>query len=165
MIDGVKITRLNKAVDERGWLAEMFREDGEYIPKMGYISMTHPFVVRGPHEHLEQSDCFTFLGSFKIQLWDNRGSVVPNGDKKWAGSYDEEMVIFSHPGELLSVIVPPKVVHGYQNIGYDNGFVINHPDQLFAGKDRKEKIDEIRHEDINSKFKFDKALPIWCMEG
>ena len=75
MIDGVIIKRLNKYQDERGWLAEIYRSDEfNYQPVMSYISVTKPNVIRGPHEHRFQSDCFIFIGpgSFKLYLWDGR---------------------------------------------------------------------------------------------
>ncbi len=47
----------------------------------------------------------------------------------------------------LSVVIPAGIVHAYQNIGNETGKVVNCPNRLFAGRDRKEPIDEIRHED------------------
>ncbi|MCG2698591.1 WxcM-like domain-containing protein, partial [Candidatus Parcubacteria bacterium] len=72
MINGVIIKKLNKYKDERGWLAEIFREDEDcYKPVMSYVSATNPGVVRGPHEHVKQSDCFVFVGpgDFELYLW------------------------------------------------------------------------------------------------
>ncbi len=72
-INGVVVRDLRKFVDERGWLAELFRHDeldAEYFPTMSYISSTEPGVQRGPHEHLEQADFFVFIGpsNFKMRL-------------------------------------------------------------------------------------------------
>jgi dTDP-4-dehydrorhamnose 3,5-epimerase len=50
------------------------------------------------------------------------------------------------------VIVPPGVVHAYQNIGAADAFVLNFPDRLYAGRGRKEPVDEIRYEDVESEF-------------
>lgn len=61
MIKDVVIKNLNKNVDERGWLAEIYRNDElNYQPVMGYVSATKNGVIRGPHEHKFQSDCFVF---------------------------------------------------------------------------------------------------------
>ena len=43
-------------------------------------------------------------------------------------------------------ITPAGVVHAYQNVGPGEGIVINCPNRLYRGVDRKEEIDEIRHE-------------------
>jgi dTDP-4-dehydrorhamnose 3,5-epimerase len=51
----------------------------------------------------------------------------------------------------MRVIVPPGVVHGYINISNVDGYVLNFPNKLYAGKRKKEPVDEIRHE--NSEFK------------
>ena len=87
MIEGVIIKNLKKFKDERGWLVEIFRDDEtDFRLKMNYISMTHPGVVRGPHEHVSQSDLFVFIGpgEFRLYLWDNR---------KTSKTYKQEMQI------------------------------------------------------------------------
>jgi dTDP-4-dehydrorhamnose 3,5-epimerase len=111
---------------------------------MGYISVTHPGVARGPHEHVEQADGFVFLdGEYELHLWENREGE-PN-------AYELLHVGGSNP---VFVIVPPGVVHGYRNIGDRDAYVINVPDKLYAGWNRQEPVDEIRHEsDPNSPFK------------
>jgi len=151
-IEGVKVIPLKKWEDERGWLCEIFRNDeideGE-MPVMSYISMTKPGVARGPHEHVDQTDLFGFLGpsTFKMYVWDNReGSPTYNQGESFLVGEDEPAV----------VIVPPGVVHAYKNIGEDEGLVVNCPNQLYAGEGKKDPVDEIRHEDdVDSKFKLD----------
>ena len=49
--------------------------------------------------------------------------------------------------------VPPGVVHAYRNVGSSDAFVLNFPDKLYAGWGKKEPVDEIRHEEIDSRFK------------
>jgi dTDP-4-dehydrorhamnose 3,5-epimerase len=49
--------------------------------------------------------------------------------------------------------VPPGVVHAYRNVGDDDAFVLNFPDRLYAGKNKAEPVDEIRHEETDSEFK------------
>ena len=49
--------------------------------------------------------------------------------------------------DRLIVVVPPGVVHAYKNSGDSEGIVLNFPDRLYAGKGRREKVDEVRHED------------------
>src|ERR1700733_13368490 len=76
-IDGVLWRPLGKFQDGRGWLCELFRHDElapAFHPAMAYISETLPGVARGPHEHVDQADCFCFVGpsNFKVYLWDRR---------------------------------------------------------------------------------------------
>ena len=141
-IDGVIVKPVTKYVDDRGWLAETFRQDevdAQFLPVMGYISMTDPDVARGPHEHKDQADYFCFIGpsNFKIYLWDNR---------RQSPTYMTKQVVFGGEDSPCSVIIPPGVVHAYRNAGGKPGMVVNCPNRLFAGRGKKEPVDEIRHE-------------------
>ena len=149
-IHGVVVKNLNKYVDERGWLAECFRQDeidATLHPVMSYISMTLPGIARGPHEHKEQTDYFCFLGpsNFKIMLWDKREDSPTKGVCQ---------TIFAGKDAPKSVIIPPGVIHAYKNIGVCEGFVLNFPNKLYKGTGKKEEVDEIRYEnDINTPYK------------
>lgn len=142
-IKDIVIYPLKKFVDERGWLAELFRHDEiaeEFYPAMAYISVTEPNVQRGPHEHEDQADLFCFIGTsnFKLRLWDNRED---------SPTYRNVMTLFVGADNPQSVIIPKGVVHTYKNVGSEKGIVINCPNRLFMGESKKEPIDEIRHED------------------
>jgi len=151
-IKGVIIENLNKFSDERGYLVETFREDnlpGKLRPVMSYVSYTKPGIARGPHEHLKQADIFCFIGpgDFRIKLWDNR---------KESKTFGCCMDIVGGEDNPIRVIVPPGVVHGYKNISNKvEGMVLNYPDKLYRGWDRKEEVDEIRHEDKEDEFYLD----------
>lgn len=147
------VTRpLAKFLDERGWLAELFRSDelsASFRPEMAYISMTVPGVARGPHEHIEQSDYFCFIGpaNFKIYLWDAR---------KDSPTYGTKQLLYAGADAPLSLLVPPGVVHAYKNISQESGIVFNAPDRLYAGNGKSLPVDEIRHEDAaGSSFTLD----------
>jgi dTDP-4-dehydrorhamnose 3,5-epimerase len=151
-IAGVIWKPLAKHHDQRGWLLELFRHDElppEFHPVMAYISMTEPGVARGPHEHIDQADCFCFVGPshFKIYLWDDRAasSTYLNMQTDVVGA-DKPMLL----------IVPKGVVHAYKNVGKEQGIVFNCPNRLYKGTGRKEPVDEIRHEDdARSRFRLD----------
>ena len=148
MIKDVVIKELNKYSDERGWLTEVYRDDElNYKPVMSYISMTKPGVIRGPHEHVSQSDFFVFVGpgSFELYLWDRRESSETNG---------EHIKIEVGENNPTAVIVPPGVVHGYKCISDKDAMSINMPDKFYKGEDKKEEIDEVRwEEDESSPYK------------
>lgn len=148
MIKGVEIVDLNVYIDERGWLVEAFRNDMisllGYVPAMAYVSFTKHEVVRGPHEHREQSDLFAFTGpgDFELSLWDNRDL-----------SREQMKLIVGHCNPK-AVLIPPGVVHGYKALTSPGSFSINLPDRLYRGFGKLEEVDEIRHEnDPNSPFK------------
>ena len=131
--------------DARGWLCELFRHDeipAEFHPVMAYISMTKAGIARGPHEHVEQADCFCFLGpsNFKVYLWDCRPK---------SQSYQVKQVDVVGADKPRLLIVPAGVVHAYKNVGAGDGIVFNCPNRLYRGPGKKQAVDEIRHEDAD----------------
>ena len=142
-IEGVSIMNLAKRVDDRGFLVETYRIDTlpeGLKPVMSYLSATEPGIARGPHEHSDQTDVFAFLGpgSFQICLWDNRRA---------SSSYENRMVFFGGADNPITVVIPPGIVHAYRNISRtEKGLVLNYPDRLYAGWNKKEPVDETRHE-------------------
>ena len=149
-IQGVRMRPLKKHQDSRGWLSEIFRTDeldADLMPVMSYVSETLPGATRGPHEHRSQTDYFCFLGpsTFQLVLWDNR----PNSP-----SYRCRQEMLVGEEKPCVVVVPEGVVHAYRNVGDKPGWVINCPNKLYAGRERKEPVDEIRHEaDPNTLFR------------
>lgn len=142
-IEGVIYRPLQIYADQRGWLAEVFRQDEldpELCPVMAYISVTLAGQKRGPHAHREQTDyfCFPGPGDFRVVLWDNRP------DSPTYGVRQELVLGESHPGLIL---IPPGVVHGYINISDHDGVVFNCPNRLYRGPGRTETVDEERYED------------------
>ncbi len=148
MINEVIVKEISKNYDDRGFLAELFRADElDFKPAMSYASFTNPGVIRGPHEHVAQSDCFVFLGpgSFALHLWDRRANSSTNGEKM-------EIIVGENNPTL--VIVLPGVVHGYKCISEIPALSLNFPDKLYRGEGKKEEVDEIRWEkDPESPYK------------
>jgi dTDP-4-dehydrorhamnose 3,5-epimerase len=142
-IEGVRVRPLSAHEDRRGWLIELYREDtlpAEQHPVMVYVSETLPGVARGPHEHVDQTDYFAFLGpgEFRLYLWDARPNSPTCGHR---------MTLEVGQSNRQCVVVPPGVVHAYQNVGTVPGWVFNGPNRLYAGPGKRGPVDEIRHED------------------
>lgn len=141
MIDGVVIKELKQISDDRGWLAEVYRQDEiNFSPVMSYVSLTNPGVIRGPHEHVYQSDYFIFTGPgvFEVYLWDRRK------ESSTTGQYEK---ITAGAGQPKIILVPPGVVHGYKCVSEEAGLSINLPDKLYRGIGKQEGVDEIRWEE------------------
>jgi dTDP-4-dehydrorhamnose 3,5-epimerase len=141
-IDGVLWRPLAKFKDARGWLCELFRHDElapEFHPAMAYISETLPGIARGPHEHVDQADCFCFVGpsNFEVVLWDNRPK---------SATFRAKTTDVAGETRPMLLIIPPGVVHAYRNVGPVAGWVFNCPNRLYRGPGKKEPVDEIRHE-------------------
>jgi dTDP-4-dehydrorhamnose 3,5-epimerase len=143
-IDGVVIKKVTKHYDRRGFLCETYRLDELPLnikPVMSYASFTEAGIVRGPHEHRDQTDIFVFIGpgNFLLKLWDNRPTSATHG------IFMEIIAGIDNP---LTVIIPPGIVHGYKNVSTsERGMVLNFPDRLYRGWGKKEDVDEIRYED------------------
>ncbi len=133
--------------ERRGWVGEMIRSDETSLrPMMAYLSLTRTGIVRGPHEHKEQTDCFCLVGKFRIYLWDNRKGSATYGEHKTIDTSDVPTM----------VVIPPGIVHAYKNIGSSDSYVINMPDRLYRGRGKKEEADEVRYEnEPDSQFKID----------
>ncbi len=142
-IDGVVFEPLPAFTDHRGWLIELFRDD-ELLPgqrpAMAYVSETLPGVARGPHDHVDQTDYFAFVGpgDFAVYVWDIRVE-----SPTW-GRCQRVVVGESSPHRA---IIPPGVVHAYRNISAKPGWVFNAPNRLYAGKGKRGPVDELRYED------------------
>jgi dTDP-4-dehydrorhamnose 3,5-epimerase len=151
-IEGVIFKPLAAHRDSRGWLVELYREDelpAAQHPPMAYVSETLPGVARGPHEHEDQTDYFAFIGpgEFMLYLWDARRDSPTRGHR---------MKVTVGESNRQSVVVPPGVVHAYRNVGAVPGWVFNAPNRLYAGRYRRDPVDEIRHEDRpESPFRLD----------
>ena len=142
-IDGLLVREMSFYEDGRGSLAELFRidelEDG-MRPEMGYVSMTLPGVVRGPHAHHDQTDLFAFYGpgDYDVFVWDDRPESATYRHRQ------KHRVGQSRPAV---VIIPPGIVHAYKNVSDVPAWTTNCPDRLYGGWQRKEPVDEIRHEE------------------
>ena len=151
-IADVSFKSLRRHADSRGWLVELYREDelsDALDPVMAYVSQTQPGVARGPHEHVDQTDYFAFIGpgDFELVLWDARPSSPTHGVQT------RTICGESNP---CAVSIPPGVVHAYRNVSQVPGWVFNGPNRLYAGQGKREPVDEIRHEhDPNSPYQLD----------
>lgn len=86
-IENVVLRSLRVFNDTRGWLVELFRQDEleqDRWPAMTYVSQTLPGVTRGPHEHVDQTDGFAFIGpsDFKLFLWDTHQTARRKAGEK-----------------------------------------------------------------------------------
>ncbi len=149
-IQGVVFKLLQVYWDTRGGVTELFRADElspECHPEMATASWTEPGVVRGPHEHTDQSNFLVFIGAqpFEVILWDNRPD---------SPTYRHMLRRILSGNEPMSVLVPPRVVHTFLNLGQATGLSLNFPNRLFEGHQRRGMDNVVRHEhDANSPFR------------
>lgn len=153
-LPGVRVEPLPIHRDSRGTLHELWRSDEiptGFHPLMACSSWSVPGVTRGPHEHQQQDDYFTFAGpsEFLVGLWDARPRGAGARKGWWLRTGDPQ------PARIF---VPHGVVHAYRNVGQVPGLVVTVANVLFRDEGRKHPVDEIRHEcDPHSPYHFDLA--------
>lgn len=119
MIDGVKIKRIVKHCDDRGFFAELIRDDEpELLGKFGQASwsMTYPGVVKAFHYHEKQDDLWFFpSGNAQVVLYDLR-----------EGSPTKGMTDVYYLGENNPILlfIPRGVAHGYRVLGEKPAVII-----------------------------------------
>lgn len=122
--------------DSRGSSSELLRIEPSCCkpPVMAYASWTKPGVVRGPHQHLFQSEWLVVAGgSFEIYTWSpETPGAACNG--QWARL------------DRGSVYVPAGDVHAYKNISDGDALMLVLPDAYYKGYDRKEEEDIVKWE-------------------
>ena len=141
-LPGVRVEALPVFNDGRGSLHELYRSDEipkEFNPAMACCSWSMAGVTRGPHQHVGQDDYFTFAGpsDFCVYLWDDR-----SGSAKAAKGW----FINTGASAPSRIYVPRGVVHAYRNTGKGPGVVVTVTSLLFKGENRRDPVDEIRHE-------------------
>ncbi len=129
MLPGVKVQDLKKNVDERGFFAEVLREDwkellGDDKIVQANLSFSYPGMIRAWHRHNRgQVDYFLVLkGGLKICAYDDR----PGSQTK--GQLDEIVV----SEERLQVVrVPGFYWHGTKAVGNEPALTIYCVNRLY----------------------------------
>jgi UDP-2-acetamido-2,6-beta-L-arabino-hexul-4-ose reductase len=114
----VKTKKLKIHSDERGWLAEILREDEikEKI-KQVYVATIEPGFVRGNHYHLKRKEWFFVLkGEGKLYLKD------PKTRKK--------ILKISEKTKRV-VEISPKIIHAIKNTGKEPLYLISIQNDLY----------------------------------
>jgi len=145
-IDGVLIKKLTWHNDQRGSLMELVRADdpdlmGAPIGQV-YVSTLYPGVVKGWHEHCDQTDRMTCVrGRLLLGLIDNRSD---------SPTFRTQMRVILGERADFVVLIPPGVLHGLKNIGETEAMVCN----VVSHPYDREQPDELRHPPHGS-FSFD----------
>jgi dTDP-4-dehydrorhamnose 3,5-epimerase len=136
MLAGLRIHDLQKNVDERGFFAEVVRQDwrdllGDDTIVQANLSYSFPGMIRGWHRHnLGQIDYFIVLsGSIKICAYDDtQGSQT-------RGQLDELIA----SGEKLQVVrIPGHYWHGTKTLGDKPSLTIYCVNRLYDSKNPDE---------------------------
>jgi dTDP-4-dehydrorhamnose 3,5-epimerase len=119
MIEGVKVKKLVKHCDDRGFFAELIRDDEpEFLAKFGQASwsMSYPGVIKAFHYHEKQDDLWFFpSGNAQVVLYDLREGSPTKG---------ETNVFYMGEENPIMLLIPKRVAHGYRVLGHKPATII-----------------------------------------
>lgn len=119
MIEGVKVKKLDKHCDDRGFFAELIRDDEpELLSRFGQASwsMSYPGVIKAFHYHEKQDDLWFFpSGNAQVVLYDLRESSPSNGQTD---------VYYMGEENPILLLIPKGVAHGYRVLGEKPAVII-----------------------------------------
>lgn len=148
MIDGVKVKKVVKHVDDRGFFAELIRDDEpELLSKFGQASwsMSYPGVIKAFHYHDKQDDLWFFpSGNVQVVLYDLRVNSLTKG---------ETDVYYMGEENPILLFIPKGVAHGYRVLGQKPSTIIYFTTESYNESDPDEK--RIRWDDLLINFDWD----------
>ncbi|MDM5284694.1 dTDP-4-dehydrorhamnose 3,5-epimerase family protein [Peribacillus frigoritolerans] len=119
MIEGVKVKKLVKHCDDRGFFAELVRDDEpELLSRFGQAScsMSYPGVIKAFHYHEKQDDLWFFpSGNAQVVLFDLREGSSTKG---------ETDVYYMGEENPIMLLIPKGVAHGYRVLGQKPATII-----------------------------------------
>lgn len=148
MIDGIKIKKLVKHPDSRGFFLEILRDDDKLLRKFGQTSytLTRPGVIKAFHWHKKQDDLwFVATGSAQVVLYDLR---------KKSKTYKKTQVILAGEDKPLLILIPKGVAHGYKVLGKKPVCLFYHTTESYKAKEPDEG--RIPHDDKSIGFDWNK---------
>lgn len=137
MLPGVKVYDIRKNVDERGFFAEIIRQDwkdlfGDDSIVQANLSFSYPGMIRAWHRHNRgQIDYFVVLkGAMKICAYDDKqGSPT-------AGHLDE---VVASEEKLQVVRIPGNYWHGTKTIGDKPSLMVYCVNRFYDAKNPDEE--------------------------
>ncbi len=127
-----KITTFDHQGTENGFLVELFK-DGDKTPI--YLSVALPGAFKGYHLHRVRAARYVCLkGRMRIITYEREGD-------KWVRS--EHILDALNPSRLF---IPKNVATGLENIGSEEGWLINYPDPPYDPNLKDEQIEYSKEE-------------------
>ena len=119
-MENIHTKKLVKHVDNRGWLAEIFRPEDVNKTMKGQVTITtaHPGTVKANHYHKKMNEWYCVIkGEMHLVLKD-----MKTGEKK-------EVVL--EEDDLKIIKITPWIAHGFKNIGNEMLIVLMYIDRPF----------------------------------
>ncbi|SMC80279.1 dTDP-4-dehydrorhamnose 3,5-epimerase family protein [Pedobacter nyackensis] len=126
MIEGVEFKEIRNVIKDNGYLTEMFRSEWFDNTEIGQVFRVHlqPGAISAWHAHAITVDRLSIIyGAVKVVLFDARP------DSPTAGKINEFKLSEHRPG---TVLIPPGVWHGVQNINHNASMILNMVDKAYV---------------------------------
>ncbi|MFC0271918.1 dTDP-4-dehydrorhamnose 3,5-epimerase family protein [Metabacillus herbersteinensis] len=133
MIDGVKIKRLTKHCDDRGYFTELVRDDDGLLSRFGQAAMSfsYPGVIKAFHYHEKQDDLWFFpSGNAQVVLYDLRED---------SPTKNQTNVFYMGEENPILLLIPKGVAHGYRVLGEKPATIIYFTSESYKANDPDEK--------------------------
>lgn len=133
-----KVKTYDHQKSENGWLMELFKDKDTEQKTEVYMSVAFPGAFKGYHLHRVRAARYVCLkGKMKIITYEQE-------DGKWVR--EEHILDASEPSRLF---IPKDVATGLENIGTEEGWLVNYPDPAYDPSLKDEQV-EYSQEELES---------------
>lgn len=130
-----KVKTLDNNRQENGWLMELFKDKETGTKTEVYMSVTFPGAFKGYHLHRIRAAQYVCLrGKMRIITYEHEGG-------KWIRA--ENILDASNPQHLF---IPNNVATGLENIGDEEGWLVNYPDPPYDPSLKDEQVEYSQEE-------------------
>jgi dTDP-4-dehydrorhamnose 3,5-epimerase-like enzyme len=131
-----RVTTFDHGGSENGFLIEMFKDGDKTVV---YLSAASPGAFKGYHLHRVRAARYVCLrGKMKIILYVPH---VEDGKTEWVR--EEHLLDAAEPRRLF---IPKNVATGLQNIGDEDGWLVNYPDPPYDPELKDEQVEYTQEE-------------------
>lgn len=133
--DAKKVITYDAARQENGWLMELFKDKETQQKTEVYLSTAFPGAFKGYHLHRVRAARYVCLkGKMKIITYEREGET-------WIRT--ERVLDASNPQRLF---IPKDVATGLENIGTEEGWLVNYPDPSYDPELKDEQVEYTQEE-------------------
>ena len=133
-----KVKTFDHQGTENGWLMELFKDKETQTKTEVYMSVAFPGAFKGYHLHRVRAARYVCLrGKMKIITYEQE-------DGKWVRT--ENILDAKDPHRLF---IPKNVATGLENIGAEEGWLVNYPDPAYDPSLKDEQV-EYSQEELES---------------
>jgi dTDP-4-dehydrorhamnose 3,5-epimerase-like enzyme len=127
-----RVTTYDHAGKENGWLVELYKDGAKTT---AYLTAASPGAFKGYHLHRVRAARYVCLrGRMRVILY-TMGARI-GGKTAW--TREEHVLDAANPERLL---IPKDVATGLENIGDEEGWLINYPDPAYDPALKDEQVE------------------------